>query len=52
MLPDEGGDILIAGATFPPSKVLFELDRTQYDLARQEWEIEQTVDAGDQEVAA
>jgi Abortive infection C-terminus len=50
-LDDEYGDISIAGGTFLPSKVLFELDRTQYELARQEWEMDQALEPTDGEVA-
>lgn len=48
---DEEGTIPISGANFLPSRILFELDRLQYDLARQEWESEQTADT-DRDVAA
>lgn len=40
-LDDEYGDVEIAGSAFPPSRILYMLDRTQYDTARQEWETEQ-----------
>jgi hypothetical protein len=40
-IDDEYGDIEIAGATFLPSKVLYELDNTQYQAARFEWEAQQ-----------
>lgn len=37
-LDDEHGEVEIAGAAFLPSRILYELDSTQYDLARKEWE--------------
>jgi hypothetical protein len=37
----EYGDILIAGATFLPSKILYELDNTVYQAARLEWGAQQ-----------
>ncbi|WP_187273093.1 abortive infection family protein [Methylobacterium sp. WL69] len=51
-LDDEYGDIEIAGSTFQPSRVLFELDTTQYEAARLEWESEQEAAAFDREAAA
>lgn len=51
-LDDEYGDVEIAGSSFPPSKVLYLLDRTQYDTARQEWEAEQATAAAEASVAA
>ena len=51
-LDDEYGDVKIAGSTFQPSRVLFELDTTQYEAARLEWQSEQEVAAADQEAAA
>ena len=40
-LDDQHGGIEIAGSSFEPSRVLFVLDPTQYDAARQDWEAEQ-----------
>jgi hypothetical protein len=51
-LDDEYGDVEIAGSSFPPSRVLFTLDPTQYDAARQEWEAEQAVVPNQPSVAA
>ncbi|AWV20098.1 Hypothetical protein RADP37_05427 (plasmid) [Roseomonas mucosa] len=51
-LDDEYEDVEIAGSVFPPSKVLYLLDRTQYDAARQEWEAEQAAAAAEAGVAA
>ena len=42
-IDDEYGDVEIAGSAFAPSRVLFMLDPTQYDAARQEWDAEQAV---------
>lgn len=43
----------IAGASFEPSRVLFQLDRTIYDAVRVEWELNQAADQDeDNEVAA
>ncbi len=44
----EYGDISIAGATFLPSKILYELDNTVYQAARLDWQAQQTTDAADQ----
>lgn len=41
-IDDEYGDIQIAGSTFLPSRILYELDNTQYQAARLQWEGEQT----------
>jgi hypothetical protein len=50
---DEEHDIVeIAGSKFLPSRVLFQLDRTQYDLAEQEWTQENGAVAPPDEVAA
>jgi hypothetical protein len=51
-LDDEYGDIEIAGSTFLPSKVLYQLDATLYEAARSEWEAEQTIANADEETAA
>ena len=40
-LDEEYGNVEIAGSAFEPSRILFTLDPTQYDAARQEWEAEQ-----------
>jgi hypothetical protein len=37
VLDEDHGPIVIANATFEASRVLFVLDRTQYDAARAEW---------------
>lgn len=50
-LDDEQGDVEIAGSVFPPSKILYVLDQTQYDAARLEWEAEQAAEAIDREAA-
>ena len=36
---DENEPVLVAGSTFEPSRVLFALDRTQYDVAIGDWAI-------------
>lgn len=36
-LDDENDVVEVAGSQFLPSRVLFSLDRTQYDVIRQEW---------------
>lgn len=41
---EEYGDVQIAGATFLPSRILYELDNTQYQAARLEWEAQQTAE--------
>lgn len=41
-IDDEYGDVQIAGASFLPSRILYELDNTQYQAARLQWEAEQT----------
>lgn len=51
-LDDEYVPVAIAGATFEPSRVLFTLDPTQYEAARQEWEAEQTAETDQASVAA
>ena len=51
-LDDEHGDIEIAGSSFEASRVLFTLDPTQYDAARQEWETEQALGSDQPGVAA
>ncbi|WP_207537236.1 hypothetical protein [Sabulicella rubraurantiaca] len=51
-LDDEYEEVEIAGAIFLPSKVLYLLDRTQYDAARQEWEAEQATATTEAGVAA
>jgi Abortive infection C-terminus len=52
-LDSEHDAVEIAGATFEPSRVLFQLDRTIYDAVRVEWEAENVaVAAADAEVAA
>jgi hypothetical protein len=50
-LDDEYGDIEISGSTFLPSRVLYLLDATQYDVARLEWETGQAA-SDDEEAAA
>jgi hypothetical protein len=39
-LDDEHGSVEIAGSIFLPSKILYMLDATQYEVARREWEAE------------
>ena len=51
-LDDEHEIVVIAGSTFEPSCVLFTLDPTQYEAARQEWEADQAADADQPGVAA
>ena len=51
-LDDEHEPVEIAGASFEPSRVLFTLDPTQYDAARQEWEVEQAAPASQPSEAA
>ncbi|MCJ2081693.1 abortive infection family protein [Methylobacterium sp. J-090] len=52
-LDDEYAPPLIAGSTFMPSKILFELDATLYDTARAEWLAEQQSPfSNDQEAVA
>lgn len=53
-LDDDYGDIQIAGLSFLPSKILHELDPTQYETARVEWEMERASEetASDEEAAA
>lgn len=51
-LDDEHGDVEIAGAAFPASRVLYLMDATQYDAARIDWEGEQATAAGSADVAA
>jgi Abortive infection C-terminus len=50
-LDDEQGDVEIAGAKFPPSKILYMLDATQYEAARRDWETEQAAEPADREAA-
>lgn len=49
---DDGPQVTVAGAVFEPSRVLFNLDRTQYDAARQEWEADQALLLPESDVAA
>jgi hypothetical protein len=51
-LDDECGEVEIAASRFAPSRILFVLDPTQYDAARQEWEAEQAAAAAEPGVAA
>lgn len=52
-LDSEYDPVMIAGATFEPSYVLFHLDETTYDAARIDWTSEQgTETSNDSEVAA
>lgn len=52
-LDSEHEVVEIAGATFEPSRVLFQLDRTIYDAVRVEWELSQAAEQdADEEVAA
>lgn len=51
-LDDQYDDVEIAGSSFAPSKILYLLDRTQYDAARQEWEAEQATAPAEAGVAA
>jgi hypothetical protein len=47
----EYGDISVAGATFLPSRILYELDNTVYQAARLDWQAQQAIDAVGQEMA-
>lgn len=51
-LDDEYGNIEVAGAVFARSRILFMLDPTQYETARQEWEANQAVELAEAGVAA
>lgn len=51
-LDDDYGDVKIEGSVFLPSKILYHLDRTQYDATRQEWESEQSSASAEAGVAA
>lgn len=51
-LDEEYGDVEIAGSTFEPSRILFMLDRTQFDAARQEWQADQVAGAAQPSEAA
>lgn len=52
-LDTEHDPVIIAGASFEPSYVLFRLDETAYDAARIDWEAEATANpTGDEEAAA
>ncbi|MBR0988232.1 abortive infection family protein [Bradyrhizobium liaoningense] len=52
-LDSEHDVVEIAGATFEPSRVLFQLDRTIYDAVRVEWELARaTEEETDEEAAA
>ncbi|MCG7354112.1 abortive infection family protein [Roseomonas mucosa] len=51
-LDETYGNIEIAGSAFPPSRILYLLDATQYSVARLEWEAEQSGAEVDQEEAA
>jgi hypothetical protein len=51
-LDEDYGDIEIAGSAFPPSKILYLLDNTQYEAARLEWEAERAMVEADQGAAA
>ena len=51
-LDDDYDVVEIAGSTFLPSRILFTLDRTVYDTAREEWEIERSVATTEGEQAA
>jgi hypothetical protein len=46
-IDDDHEPVIIAGSVFEPSRVLFALDRTVYDAARQEWEAER-IEIGDE----
>ncbi len=48
----EYGQVEIAGSTFLPSKILYLLDATQYEVARQEWGMERAIGAADDEAPA
>jgi hypothetical protein len=50
-LDDQHGNIEIAGAVFPASKVLYMLDAIAYDSARQDWEADQSIEPADREAA-
>jgi hypothetical protein len=51
-LDDEFGDFQVARSVFPASKILFKLDPIQYDMARGEWEADQTYLVDDEGAAA
>jgi len=51
-LDDDYETVEIAGSTFLPSRILYTLDRTVYDSAREEWEIERSAATADSEEAA
>jgi hypothetical protein len=51
-LDDEHAIVEVAGSQFQPSLVLFQLDRTQYDLIHQEWAQEAEGEAKSDEAAA
>lgn len=51
-LDDEHETVVVAGATFEPSRILFTLDRTAYDAARQDWKAERVDMADEPGVAA
>ncbi len=51
-LDDEHGDVEVAGATFAASRVLYLMDRIQYDAARLEWEAGQAADQAVEDVVA
>ena len=51
LLDEEYGDFTVSGATFPASKVLFELDRTTYDATYFEY-LSGPTDEPDEEAAA
>lgn len=40
-LDDDYGEVEIAGSIFLPSKILYVLDPTKYEVARGEWEVDQ-----------
>lgn len=51
-LDEEHEPVEIAGSTFEPSRVLYMLDTTQYEVARLEWVAEQQIAESDEEAAA
>lgn len=49
---DEHESAIAAVAAYEPSRVLFALDRTSYDAARQDWEAAQAVESDEAGIAA
>ncbi|TNC61571.1 abortive infection family protein [Rubellimicrobium roseum] len=49
---DDEHEVVVAGSTLSASRALYLLDRTQYDMARVEWEAEQMLDQDNEDEAA